>query len=186
MKKQLIVLLMISSIMISGCTTMMTKEFIPIMPSNESGEEVIEFYNWELEAPKLIAYKGTAKIEEVRDPNLFWTTLYVRTPFIKGLYLDEDVIIDSIYFEFFSSDSQIVRTPSRVAKYVDNGENYNYKVFNFFGDSGIVIPPTNSDVTLSFTAKIVNSNEEVIHTKEFSIELFLNETETSIPFMTPR
>jgi hypothetical protein len=164
----------------------MTKEFIAVLPAEAEEDQVIEFYNWELEPPRVVAYKGTAKIEEVRNPNLFWTTLTVRTPFIKGTYLDQDVIIDSIYFEFYDSDTPIAKAPSRVAKFVDNGENYNYKVFNFFGDSGIMIPPMSSNITLSFTAKIVNSDEEVINTKEFSIDMFLNEKESSIPFMEPR
>lgn len=186
MKKQLISLLLISVFLIYGCTTLLTKEFMPVMPLNEMGEKVIEFYNWELESPSLIAYKGTAKIEDVRDPNLFWTTLYVRTPYISGVPLKEDVIVDSIYFKFDDNSDTVVRLPSRVAKYVDNREKYNYKVFNFFGNSGVTIPPNLVSLTLSFTAKIVNADEEVIHTKDFSIEMLLNEKETNLPLVAPR
>lgn len=186
MKKQLIMLFLISLLLVYGCTTLLTKEFIPVMPVNEEGQEVIEFYNWELEAPRLIAYKGTSKIEEVRDPNLFWTTIYVRTPFINGVLLEEDIVIDSIYFEFHDNSGTVSRAPSRIAKYVDNGEKYNYKVFNFFGNSGITVPPNLTSLTLLFTAKIVDMNEETLFTKDFHIEMFLNEKETNIPLMEPR
>jgi len=154
--KYAIVTLAVLLVLSSGCSRRRTRQFIIVEPPTQgfhAGE-------WEIEPPSVVAFKDIVKLKRITDTTMFWVSMRAKRLRSAELGAGSDLRIDSVSITFAGDTSQYWRTPTRVAPYDAPGDDYERKLFDFFGDQGIVIPTGIDTIVVAFDAVAVPEGGE--------------------------
>lgn len=185
MKNIILICSILIVIILLGCTKLATLEYYIKIPPDIREPEPVNFNLWEIDPPKVIAYKKAKADDVLFKPKTFWTTIVARSPY-KDSVLAQNLLIDTVWFEYSNSGERLFRIPSRVAEFTDTRKKYHQIVFNFFQGSGIDIPAEVPSIILSFTAKQIDENNNVVSSEEFKFEMFRRDSTTKLPVISPR
>ena len=163
MRKTILLLVIIGLVVAVGCSRRRTRQFI--VP--EAAEEGYTVGEWTLEPPAVVAFKDVIKLDGIDDTTMFWVSLRAHRLRPKNPESDVDLIVDSVNVLFLPDNSTYWRIPTRAAKYGTPGSEEINKVFDFFGDQGIVIPSGIDIILLRFDAVSVAGENRTTHPMEF-------------------
>ncbi len=163
MRKIILLLVIISLVGSLGCSKRRTRQFI--VP--ETSEEGFAVGEWTLEPPAVIAFKDVIKLDGLDDTTMFWVSMRAHRPRPVSPGSDVDLVIDSVCVVFIRDSSTYWRIPTRAAQYGTPDDKQTHKVFDFFGDQGIVIPAGIDSIILRFDAVSVNGEKRTMHPMEF-------------------
>ncbi len=178
MPKRLLVLLVLSMILAAGCSKRRTRQFIisdPPTAGFKAGE-------WTIAPPSVVAFKDVVDLDGIEDTTMFWISLRASRPASGDVVANEDLTIDSVKVSFLPDGEEFWRKPTRAAPYGGLGEAFIRKIFDFFGDQGIVIPNGVDRIMIEFEAIETGGNQEPqVH--PVRIEMIRDESALKVPLL---
>lgn len=172
------VLLLIIVVAIS-CSKRRTREFIvdTYTPSP------LHLDGWRLQDPDLIAFKDVIDLSVFDDTLMFWLNLRAERTLERGDTTAGDIFVDSVKITFVPGGEVSWRVPTRSAFYGVERWKSRSKLFDFFGDQGIVIPMAVDTVQVDFVARVipVDGSGPVDH--PVAIRMIRSETEQPVPLL---
>ena len=165
MQKTLITLMIVSLAVGLGCSKRRTRQFI--VP--EAATDGFTAGEWVLEAPSVVAFKDVIKLDDIQDTTMFWVSLRAHRPRPNNSTSDIDLNIDSVSVTFLPENIVYWRTPTRASQYGRPDDKEIKKLFDFFGDQGIVIPEGVDTILLGFDAVAVDGQNSSTYAMAFKM-----------------
>lgn len=177
--KYAIVSLAVLLVLSSGCSRRRTRQFIITEPPAQG----LAAGQWEIDPPSVVAFKDVVDVKHLADTTMFWVSLRARR--LRSAETEEspDLLIDSISITFAGDTSRYWRRPTRVAPYEVPGDDYARKIFDFFGDQGIVIPANIDTIMVAFDAVTVSPGGGDSAKYPIQVQMIRDEESLRVPLL---
>lgn len=177
--KSVLMVLALLMVLPGGCSRRRTRQFV--VPESPPG--VLEAGEWQIDPPTVVAFKDAVNLADIADTTMFWVTMRAKRLNTGSPGSNADLLIDSISISFAGDNTRYWRSPTRVAPYGSPGDDYTRKIFDFFGDQGIVIPAGIDTIVVAFDATVLSDGGEAKESYPFRVELVRDEISRKVPLL---
>lgn len=178
-QKIALILLVLLVLLTAGCSKRRTRQFI--LPDERA--EGFRAGEWLIDAPSVIAFRDVINLKEITDTTMFWVSLRAKRPVAGDPDTGPDLLIDSISITFHGDNERYWRHPTRTAPFNKKGDDHIRKLFDFFGDQGIVIPAGIDTITVEFEAVSVFSDNQLREKQPVKILMVRDEQALRVPLL---
>lgn len=174
-----IVALVILLMLASGCSRRRTRQFIVADAPTQS----YEAGQWQIDPPSVVAFKDIVDLKSISDTSMFWVSLRAKRLRASEAISGPGLRIDSVCITFADDTSRYWRKPTRVAPYDAPGDDYERKIFDFFGDQGIVIPAAIDTIIVTFEALVAPGGDQETERYPLQIRMVRDEKALRVPLL---